>query len=90
MKHKETDLYYAAKVMKKERLVKSKQVKHALIEKQVLQSIRYPLVVHMDYFLMDKASIYLVMPYVSGGELYAHMKRFTVSIQKSCIFILNF
>lgn len=76
MKHKETETHYAAKAMKKERLVKTKQVKHALLEKRVLQSIRYPFVVHMEYFIMDKTNIYFVMPYISGGELYAHMKRF--------------
>lgn len=80
MKYKENETYYASKVMRKERLVKQKQVKHALLEKKVLQSIRYPYVVHMEYFIMDNSSIYFVMPYISGGELYTHMKRFSLSI----------
>lgn len=75
MKYKEADALLASKIMRKERLVKMKQVKHALLEKKVLQSIRYPLVVHMEYFLMDNTNIYFVMPYISGGELYTHMKR---------------
>lgn len=76
MKHKEHEVYYATKILRKERLVKMKQVKHVLLEKKVLQSIRYPFVVHMEFFIMDNSNLYFIMPYISGGELYTHMKRF--------------
>lgn len=55
-----------------------KQVKHALHEKKILQSIRYPFVVHMEFFIMDNSNVYFIMPYISGGELYTHIKRFAV------------
>lgn len=78
MKHKENEGYYASKILRKERLVKMKQIKHTLHEKRILQSIRHPFVVHMEYFIMDNNNLYFVMPYVSGGELYTYMRRFTL------------
>lgn len=75
MKHKSSNKYYAAKLMKKERLVKKKRIQSALNEKKVLQSVHYPFVVNMEYFAMDNTYLYFVMPYIAGGELYTHLKR---------------
>ncbi|XP_057317931.1 cAMP-dependent protein kinase catalytic subunit 1-like [Microplitis mediator] len=85
IKHKETSLYYAMKILDKRKIVKTKQVEHTRNEKRVLQSINYPFVVTLKYFFKDNSFLYMVLPFINGGELFSYLRRkgkFTEKLSK--------
>lgn len=68
--------YYAMKVIEKKKVVKLKQVEHTLNEKNILQAINFPFVVHMSYYKKDSTYLYFILPFIVGGELYKYLKQF--------------
>lgn len=72
---KNTDNYYAIKVLEKHQILKMKQLEHTLNEKRILQSTDFPFIIHMDYFLKDNVYLYFVMPYIAGGEMFSHLRK---------------
>ncbi|XP_022213277.2 cAMP-dependent protein kinase catalytic subunit 2-like isoform X4 [Drosophila obscura] len=64
--------YYAAKMMSKEDLVRLKQVNHVHNEKTVLSAARFPFLVHLIDSSKDFDYLYLVLPFVNGGELFSY------------------
>lgn len=55
VKYKSTSVYYAMKILNKQKLVKMKQVDHTRNEKRILQCVSFPFVVFMEFCF--KASI---------------------------------
>ena len=66
---------YALKIMRKEDILKNKQIEHIKNEKAVL--LNYA---KSDFFvkcfetLSDDTNLYLVMEYIAGGELFSVIK----------------
>jgi len=67
--------FYAAKILDKLALKKHSQIEQALYEKRVLQSIRLPFAVNLEFFLQDNSYLYFFLPFVSGGELFTHLRK---------------
>ncbi|XP_014299158.1 cAMP-dependent protein kinase catalytic subunit 1-like [Microplitis demolitor] len=85
IKNKQTSVYYAMKILDKRKIVKTKQVEHTRNEKRVLQSINYPFVVTLKYFFKDNSYLYMVLPFINGGELFSYLRRkgkFTEKLSK--------
>ncbi|KAG0249585.1 camp-dependent protein kinase catalytic subunit [Mortierella polycephala] len=77
--------FYALKVLKKRQVVQSNQVEHVNEEKRILQQIRHPFLVKTWGTFQDQSSLYIVMDYVVGGELFSvlrRMQRFSNSVAK--------
>ncbi|CAF1034956.1 unnamed protein product [Brachionus calyciflorus] len=66
---------YAMKMLKKENIVKMKQVEHTLNEKKILSSIDFPFIVKLAYSFKDTTNLYMVLEYVSGGEMFTHLRK---------------
>lgn len=66
---------YAMKMLKKENIVKMKQVEHTLNERKILSSIDFPFVVKLAYSFKDTSNLYMVLEYVSGGEMFTHLRK---------------
>ncbi|KAK9888356.1 hypothetical protein WA026_000610 [Henosepilachna vigintioctopunctata] len=75
VKHIPTAEYYAMKVLDKRRIIKLKQVDHTLYEKNILAAVRFPFFVHLEYFYKDNSYLYFIMPFISGGEMFTHLRR---------------
>ncbi|CAH2066112.1 unnamed protein product, partial [Iphiclides podalirius] len=75
LKHMKTGKFHAMKVLEKEKIVKLKQIDHTLYEKRILEAIRFPFTVSMEFSFKDNSYIYFVMPFVSGGEMFTHLRR---------------
>ncbi|CAF0930646.1 unnamed protein product [Adineta steineri] len=65
----------ALKIMKKQSIVEMNVVKHILCEKRILQAINCPFIVHLIYAFKDNAQLYLALEYVSGGEMFANLRK---------------
>ncbi|KAF9428763.1 camp-dependent protein kinase catalytic subunit [Podila epigama] len=77
--------FYALKVLKKKQIVQSNQVEHVNEEKRILEQIRHPFLVKTWGTFQDPSSLYIVMDYVVGGELFSvlrRMQRFSNSVAK--------
>ncbi len=66
---------YAMKMLKKENIVKMKQVEHTLNERKILSSIDFPFIVKLAYAFKDASNLYMVLEYVSGGEMFTHLRK---------------
>ncbi|KAF5892417.1 serine/threonine-protein kinase Sgk1-like, partial [Clarias magur] len=75
-KHKETEQYYAVKVLQKKIILKKKEQKHIMAERSVLlKNIKHPFLVGLHYSFQTTDKLYFVLDYVNGGELFYHLQR---------------
>jgi len=67
--------YYAAKEMLKEKIVHKRQILHVYNEKRVLNSIRFPFLINLEFSSKDNDNLYLGLPICHGGDLFTHHRR---------------
>lgn len=77
VKHKETGEILAMKVLRKEMIVKENMVSHTKNEKNILQMINHPYICRLRYAFQTPEKLYLVLDFLSGGELFYHLKEET-------------
>eukprot|EP00123_Amoebidium_parasiticum_P013498 comp21990_c1_seq1/m.31792 comp21990_c1_seq1/g.31792 ORF comp21990_c1_seq1/g.31792 comp21990_c1_seq1/m.31792 type:complete len:473 (-) comp21990_c1_seq1:231-1649(-) len=75
VKEKATGRYCALKIIKKEIVIKLKQVEHTANEKNILACIEHPFVINMVDYFQDKKSLYFCLEYINGGEMFTHIHR---------------
>lgn len=66
--------FYAIKVLRKQHLVRMKQVEHVNNEREVLSLVRHPFLVNLWGTFQDPTFLYLVMDFVPGGELFTLLR----------------
>ena len=74
VKHKSTGKYFALKALKKSEVIRLKQVEHIRSEKDILSRIDHAFIVHLFATFMDETSLYMLMEYVAGGEIFSHLR----------------
>lgn len=74
IKKKADGKYYALKILQKADVVKLKQVDHILSEVTILSMINHPLLIKMYGISQDERYLYIIMEYVSGGELFTYLR----------------
>jgi protein kinase A len=74
-KWKQDGRNYAMKFMKKQEIIKLKQVDHINTEKRLMAQIDYPFIVNMIGFAKDERFVYIAMECIGGGELFVHLRR---------------
>jgi serine/threonine protein kinase len=67
--------FYALKIMKKVRIVKQGQLHHVQNEIKILSRLRCPFVQELRGVFQDENSLYLVLEFIPGGELFSHLRR---------------
>lgn len=73
-RHKASNRYVAIKSLKKAEIIRIKQVDHVISENNILCSINHPFIVAMDGFTQDNRYLFLVLEFVSGGELFTYLR----------------
>merc|ERR1719401_3295131 len=61
------------KVLRKDDVVRRKQVEHTMAERRVLQNTAYPFIVSLHYAFQTPTRLHLVIDYCPGGELFFHL-----------------
>ena len=63
---------FAMKVLKKNFLVKNKQLKYAITECNILKLANHPFIIKLHYAFQTPENLYMVMDYCPGGDLAFH------------------
>lgn len=66
--------YYALKILAMHDIIRLKQVEHVKNEKTILNEIRHPFIVELMWYHKDKSLLYMLFPYVCGGELFSYLR----------------
>ncbi|EGG03778.1 uncharacterized protein MELLADRAFT_78487 [Melampsora larici-populina 98AG31] len=66
---------YAIKVLNKQKVVSLKQVEHTNSEREMLGRVRHPFLVNLWGTFSDSFNLYMVMDFVSGGELFNLLRK---------------
>eukprot|EP00912_Choanoflagellata_sp_UC4_P002026 UC4_evm1s1295 len=84
---KDTNRVYAMKVLKKQQLVKQKEIQHTISERKILAKNTNPFLVGLKYSFQSPEKIYFVLDYINGGELFVHLQREgTFSVERSRLY----
>ena len=76
MRKKDTGEIFAMKVLRKAVVVrKRKGMEHTRNERNILEVMRHPFIVDLKYAFQTNGKLYLVMRYLSGGELFFHLSK---------------
>ncbi|CAG9862721.1 unnamed protein product [Phyllotreta striolata] len=84
-RYKDNDRLYAMKIMEKVNVVKTKQVYHTISEIRLLDALRFPFIINLEYFFKNNVYLFIVMPFINGGEMFFHLraaKKFEESLSK--------
>jgi serine/threonine protein kinase len=73
---KKGKLLYAMKEMSKARIMTKRSVRSVMNERQILIQLHNVFIVNMYYAFQDRQNLYLVMDYLSGGDLRYHICRY--------------
>lgn len=71
--------FYAVKVLKKAQVVRMKQVEHTNDERRMLAEVKHPFLITLWGTFQDAKSLYMVMDFVEGGELFSLLRKSAVS-----------
>uniref|UniRef100_A0A8C2WC23 Serine/threonine-protein kinase Sgk1 n=2 Tax=Cyclopterus lumpus TaxID=8103 RepID=A0A8C2WC23_CYCLU len=75
-KLKADNKFYAVKVLQKKVILKKKEQKNIMAERNVLlKSLKHPFLVRLHYSFQTPEKLYFVLDYVNGGELFFHLQR---------------
>eukprot|EP00756_Hemistasia_phaeocysticola_P037531 Hpha_TRINITY_DN16702_c5_g1::TRINITY_DN16702_c5_g1_i1::g.76545::m.76545/K04456/AKT; RAC serine/threonine-protein kinase len=82
VREKATGSIYVCKVLEKQAIVKHRMLHEVRKESSLLQTAVHPFIVDLVYAFQTRDKLFLVMEFLSGGELFYHMmneptKRFT-------------
>lgn len=76
---KHNQRYYAVKVLKKQQVVKMKQIEHTNDERKMLQRVKHPFLITLWGTFQDAKNLYMVMDFIEGGELFSLLRKSQVS-----------
>lgn len=85
VKEKESEKFYALKVLEKKNVVKSRQIEHTLNEKKIISCVNFPFIASYVASFKDNSNLYIVLEFVPGGEMFKHLvrtNRFSESLSK--------
>jgi serine/threonine protein kinase len=64
----------ALKVLAKSRVIARAQVEHTQAERAILETIDHPFLVSLRAAFQTPTKLYLVLPFLRGGEVFTHLK----------------
>jgi len=69
---------FAMKSLKKNVILDQDQLENTLLEKKILQSLEHNFLVSLVFCFQTPERIYFVMPFMRGGELFQHLKKYRI------------
>eukprot|EP00727_Mastigamoeba_balamuthi_P001100 m51a1_g10988 putative ph-protein kinase domain containing protein (449) ;mRNA; f:322175-324023 len=70
-----TGQQFAMKVLSKKQIIQCQEIEHTMGECAILQKLAHPCLVKLHYSFQTDESLFLVLDFVNGGELFFHLQR---------------
>ncbi|KAF9429082.1 serine/threonine protein kinase, AGC, partial [Entomortierella beljakovae] len=70
VRQKESDRFYAMKVLSKKEMIKRNKIKRAFAEQEILATSNHPFIVTLYHSFQSEDYLYLCMEYCMGGEFF--------------------
>lgn len=78
------------KVLKKATIVRNqKDTAHTKAERNILEGVKHPFIVDLHYAFQTGGKLYLILEYLSGGELFMHLEREGIFLEDTAAFYLS-
>ncbi|OQS02043.1 hypothetical protein THRCLA_05554 [Thraustotheca clavata] len=88
VRHRKTRKVHAMKILKKENLVHDIQIERTRTERSILAAVEHPFIVGLSYAFQTSKKLFMVMDFVQGGDMYAHLRKFgAMSEQRARLYI---
>eukprot|EP01065_Artemidia_motanka_P049873 TRINITY_DN83_c0_g1_i3.p1 TRINITY_DN83_c0_g1~~TRINITY_DN83_c0_g1_i3.p1 ORF type:complete len:482 (+),score=180.10 TRINITY_DN83_c0_g1_i3:75-1448(+) len=75
VRKRDTGEIFALKAMQKEVIMRENLTEHTKAEKNLLSRINHPFIVKLHYAFQDATKLYLVLDFLSGGEVFYHLSQ---------------
>eukprot|EP01098_Paradermamoeba_levis_P007440 TRINITY_DN3076_c0_g1_i1.p1 TRINITY_DN3076_c0_g1~~TRINITY_DN3076_c0_g1_i1.p1 ORF type:complete len:293 (-),score=101.01 TRINITY_DN3076_c0_g1_i1:30-803(-) len=75
VRKKDSQTIYAMKVLRKEVMMDGDMIEHLKSEANIMKTISHPFTISLKYSFQDEQNLYFVMDYISGGELFFHLRK---------------
>lgn len=72
--HKPTQRYCVLKVQSKQRILELNQTEHVQSEIKILRKVQHPNVVKVWGTFQDNKNVYMMLEFISGGEVFSHLR----------------
>ncbi|XP_035690788.1 ribosomal protein S6 kinase beta-1-like [Branchiostoma floridae] len=80
---------FAMKVLKKASIVRNqKDTAHTKAERNILEAVKHPFIVDLQYAFQTNGKLYLILEYLSGGELFMQLEREGIFMEDTACFYL--
>ncbi|KAG7257065.1 hypothetical protein CRUP_032201 [Coryphaenoides rupestris] len=80
---------FAMKVLKKAMIVRNaKDTAHTKAERNILEVVKHPFIVDLVYAFQTGGKLYLILEYLSGGELFMQLEREGIFMEDTACFYL--
>uniref|UniRef100_A0A8C8T2V4 non-specific serine/threonine protein kinase n=1 Tax=Peromyscus maniculatus bairdii TaxID=230844 RepID=A0A8C8T2V4_PERMB len=84
-----TGKIFAMKVLKKAMIVRNaKDTAHTKAERNILEEVKHPFIVDLIYAFQTGGKLYLILEYLSGGELFMQLEREGIFMEDTACFYL--
>jgi hypothetical protein len=70
-----TGRYFALKAIKKAEVVRLKQEKQIMNEKNILMELKHPLLVDLYHTFQTPSNLFMIMEFVAGGDLFTLLRK---------------
>ena len=70
----DTKEQFAMKILLKSFIIEKQEVEHTKVERDILKEVDHPFLVKLHYAFQTPTKLYLIVDFVSGGELYFHLR----------------
>ncbi|XP_046906079.1 serine/threonine-protein kinase Sgk2b isoform X1 [Hypomesus transpacificus] len=75
-RHRNSKDYYAVKVLQKQAILRKREQRHVMVERSVLlKGLQHPFLVGLHFSFQTSNTLYFVLDFVNGGELFYHLQR---------------
>lgn len=85
--HRRTGTVWALKIQQKAHIVKNKQQRSVVKEKQALAAMDHPFIIRLEATYQDRDTLYMLLECCLGGELFALLdKQYSLSLHQSLFY----
>lgn len=80
---------YAMKVLSKKLLKKKNNTQYMKSERDILTKVAHPFIVSLYFAFQSETKLFLVMEFLQGGELFFHLRKKGIILEKEARFYLG-